>query len=182
MNPFEKLSPPYRVIYADPPWHFKLRSEVNLTKSPQGQYSCMSLDDIRGLPVWELAAPSAVLALWATAPMLPEAFSVMAAWGFNFKTAGAWAKRSTTNSSWAFGTGYIYRSAVEFWLLGTRGKPVSLSHAERNLIVAPRREHSRKPAEMREKLRRQFAGPYLELFARERTEGWDGWGNEFPDS
>lgn len=170
----------YGVIYADPPWRFKLRSEVNLTKSPQGQYPCMSLDDLARLPVRSLAADHCVLVMWATAPMLPDALWLMDQWDFTYKTAGAWAKRAPGGEKWAFGTGYIYRSAAEFWLLGTVGKPPSHSNSVRNLIDAPRTQHSRKPGVMRTMLEQQFLGPYLELFAREKVEGWDGWGNEYP--
>ncbi len=183
MNPFNGLRNDYGVIYADPPWQFKLRSEVNLTKSPQGQYPCMSLEDIKALPVHTLTAPDCVLVLWATAPMLPHALEVVQGWGFTFKTAGAWAKRAAAGSEkWAFGTGYIYRSVCEFWLLGTKGKPVSNSRSIRNLIDAPRREHSRKPDQMRVMIQQQFRGPYVELFAREIVEGWDAWGNELGPS
>ena len=180
MSPFEGLRNDYGVIYADPPWRFKLRSEVNLSKSPQGQYPCMSFEDLAKLPVQTLAGKDCVLVMWATAPMLPYAFWLMECWQFTYKTAGAWAKRAPGGEKWAFGTGYIYRSAAEFWLLGTRGAPHSHSNSIRNLIDAPRAAHSRKPHAMRQMIEQQFLGPYLELFAREQVEGWDGWGNEYP--
>jgi N6-adenosine-specific RNA methylase IME4 len=116
--------------------------------------------------------------MWATAPMLDKAFETMACWGFKFKTAGAWAKQSSTGQKWAFGTGYCYRSAAEFWLLGSLGKPRARSRSVRNLIVAPVREHSRKPEQMRADIERLFPGPYIELFAREAAPGWASWGNE----
>lgn len=84
----------------------------------------------------------------------------------------------TSKGNPAFGTGYIYRSAAELWLLGVRGQPQERTRRTRNLIIAERREHSRKPDEMTAMLERQFVGPYLELFARERRAGWDAWGNQ----
>lgn len=110
--------------------------------------------------------------------MLPQAIDLMAAWGFRFCSAGAWAKQSSTGAKWAFGTGYAYRSAAEFWLLGTIGKPTYRSRSERNLIVAPVREHSRKPSAMHEQIERLFDGPYCELFGRQQRPGWSVWGNQ----
>jgi N6-adenosine-specific RNA methylase IME4 len=177
--PFTGLRPgAYGTILADPPWRFKLRSEKNLTKSPQGQYACMDLPAIAALPVTALCQPNACLVMWATAPMLPQAFTLMTAWGFTYKSAGAWAKQSSTGKSWAFGTGYCYRSATEFFLLGTRGKPKLRSRSIRNLIVAPVREHSRKPDQMHADVEALCPGPYAELFARQTRPGWDCWGNE----
>lgn len=159
--PFGDLTPlRYRVIMADPAWMFALRSPKGEAKSPQAHYRCMPLADIQALP------------------MLPQALATLNAWGFTFKSAGAWAKQSPTGASWAFGPGYIYRSAAEFWLLGTIGRPAQRSRSIRNLIVAPRREHSRKPDEMHTDIEALFDGPYVELFARSQRPGWDCWGNE----
>jgi N6-adenosine-specific RNA methylase IME4 len=170
---------PFSVIMADPPWAFATRSDKGLKKSPQAHYDCMSLDAIKALPVADISAPDCLLMMWATAPMLPHALEVMAAWGFTYKTMGAWAKRSKTGSKWAFGTGYILRSASEPFLIGTRGAPRVVSKSERNLIVAPVREHSRKPDEARAMLERMIpAGRRLEMFARETAPGWEAWGNQ----
>lgn len=169
----------YRVILSDPPWSFALYSGKGEKKSPQAHYSCMPLADIQALPVSHLAHPDgAACVMWATAPMLPHAVETMARWGFTFKSAGAWAKQSPTGNSLAFGPGYLYRSAAEFWLIGTIGRPVQLSRSIRNLILAPRREHSRKPTQMHADLEAMFEGPRCELFAREGRPGWDVWGNQ----
>jgi N6-adenosine-specific RNA methylase IME4 len=177
--PFGDLMPgTYRLILADPPWRFATYSAKGLQKSPQAHYQCMPLADIKALPVADLAMDDAACVMWATAPMLPEAIETLATWGFKYKSAGAWAKQSSTGEKWAFGPGYCYRSAAEFWLLGTRGKPDQLVRNVRNLIVAPTREHSRKPDQMRADALRQFGGPAIELFARESGPSWDSWGNE----
>ena len=178
-SPFAGLTPlRYRVILADPPWYFKNFSVKGEEKNPTAHYGCMPLNEIMALPVSHLAAPDCALIMWATAPMLPEALATMKAWGFAFKSAGAWAKQSSTGKAWHFGTGYCYRSATEFWLLGTLGKPRQKVKNIRNLIVAPVREHSRKPEQMRADIERLWDGPYLELFARESAPGWDAWGNQ----
>jgi N6-adenosine-specific RNA methylase IME4 len=168
----------YRVILADPAWLFRLRSAAGEAKAPQAHYDCMPLEAIQALPVGHLAAPDSACVTWATAPMLPQAIETLQKWGFVFKTAGAWGKLSSTGEGLAFGTGYYYRSAAEFWLLGTIGQPVIRSRSIRNLILAPVQEHSRKPDQMHDDLERLFDGPYCELFARRRRPGWDCWGNQ----
>jgi len=125
-----------------------------------------------------LAAPDCALFMWATAPMLDVQIETLKGWGFTFKSAGPWAKQSSTGKAWAFGTGYCFRSAAEFFLLGTRGKPAVLSRSERNLIVAPVRQHSRKPDDLHRKAAALYGGPYVEIFSRERRAGWASWGLE----
>lgn len=131
-----------------------------------------------------LAAQNSALMMWATFPMLPEALALMAAWGFTYKSGGAWGKQSSTGRKLAFGTGYIFRSAAELLLVGMRGEPKWLSKSERNLWLAPIREHSRKPDEIHAMVERMTPGPRLELFARQQRSGWVAWGNEvekFPE-
>lgn len=177
--PFGDLVPMrYGCIIADPPWAFRLYSDAGDRKSPQHYYDCMDAAAIWDLPVSQLAAPDCALFMWATAPMIRDALNVMRSWGFTYKTMGAWAKRSKADKAWAFGTGYCFRSAAEFFLLGTIGKPKVMSRSVRNLIVAPVREHSRKLDQLHGMAESLYAGPYAELFAREARQGWDCWGNE----
>jgi len=174
---FSALRPPYSLIMADPPWAFRAYSERGLGKSPQAHYLTMSLDDIKALPVASLATPDAILWLWATNPMLPQAFEVVDAWGFQFKSAGHWVKRTTTGKL-AFGTGYILRSAGEPFLIGTRGKPQT-TRSVRSVIEGPVREHSRKPDEAYQAAEALMPGARrLDLFSRESRPGWDAWGAE----
>ena len=169
----------YRVIMADPPWAFSTFSEKGQAKSAQRHYGCMSLPDIAALPVGELADPAGcALFMWTTAPFLPQSVHVLQAWGFRYSTMGCWAKRTSTGKAWAFGTGYLYRGAVEPWLVGVLGKPERMSRSVRNLIDAPLREHSRKPDVVYDRIERYAEGPYLDLFGRQRREGWTVWGNE----
>lgn len=192
----------FSLIMADPPWASDLWSEKGYAKAPEGQYATMPLDQIMALPVELLAAPDCLLWLWAINPQLPQALTVMAAWGFTFKTAGTWVKR-TRHGKVNMGTGYILRSANEPFLIGTRGSPKTtratrsavISHGEgfsdatdcadffcpfgTVTIEATVREHSRKPdeafracEELMPDVRR------IELFSRESRPGWTSWGNE----
>lgn len=167
----------FGLIMADPPWAFANFSAKGHAKGAHAQYRCMDLPSIKALPVGDLAAPDCVLWLWATNPMLPQALDVLAAWGFTFKTAGHWVKRTATGKL-AFGTGYLLRSAGEPFLIGTRGKPKT-SRSVRSVVDAARREHSRKPEEAyaaAEMLRPDVAR--LDLFSRGSRDGWTSWGDE----
>jgi N6-adenosine-specific RNA methylase IME4 len=163
------------VVLADPPWDFVTYSPKGWKKSAHLHYPCMSLDAIAALPVGVLCAPSCVCVLWCTQTHMPHALRVLEAWGFAKPSQGAWAKQSKTGKKWAFGTGYLLRSSAEFFLVATRGRPRQLSHSLRNLIVAPVREHSRKPDEMYGRIEETWPGPYVELFARHRRIGWRQW-------
>lgn len=116
--------------------------------------------------------------LQATYPMLPQAVQVMAAWGFPYVTGGTWVKRGTSGKL-AMGTGYVLRSCSEIFLLGKHGSPRTCSRSIRNVIEAPRREHSRKPEEAYAMAEDLF-GPArrADLFSRASRPGWDAWGNE----
>jgi|GEM_PF-438472 len=177
--PFGALQPGrYGVILADPPWRFLNRTSAGEVKNPIAHYPCMTIAELAALPVSRLAAPDCALVMWATAPLLDRAIELLRAWGFTFKSAGAWAKQSSTGQKWTFGTGYIFRSAAEFYVVGTIGKPRVQSRSIRNLIAAPVREHSRKPDQMHQDVEALYAGPYAELFSRQRRPGWETWGND----
>jgi N6-adenosine-specific RNA methylase IME4 len=168
----------FGAILADPPWYFANYSAKGEAKNPIAHYDCMTLPALQTLPVAHLAKPDCALIMWATAPMLPEALSLMGIWGFVFKTAGCWAKESKAGEKVAFGTGYIFRSASEFYLVGTIGKPAIKSRSVRNLIWEPVREHSRKPDQIYANIETLFDGPYLDLFSRQTRPGWVSWGDE----
>jgi N6-adenosine-specific RNA methylase IME4 len=132
----------------------------------------MPLAEIQALPIMHLAARDCALFCWATAPLLDAASDTIRRWGFTFKSAGAWAKQSATGKKLAFGTGYGYRSAAEFWLLATIGNPKRQSRSVRSLILAPIRDHSRKPDQMRADIERLFPAPMPSYSrASERPDG-----------
>lgn len=190
----------FGLIMADPPWSYEMRSDKGYAKAPEAHYRTMPLAEIAALPVEALAAPDCLLWLWAVNPKLPEALEVVSAWGFTFKTAGTWVKRTARGRD-AFGTGYILRSASEPFLIATRGKPKT-TRATRSMIPtydqgrqpvsdggdwpigtitieALAREHSRKPDEaFRAAEQLMPEARRLELFSRQRREGWTVWGNE----
>jgi N6-adenosine-specific RNA methylase IME4 len=158
---------------------------------PERHYATMKLDEIKALPVASVAAKNCVLLLWAVDPMIPEALEVGKAWGFKFKTVGLyWAKERKKSSTrgdaftepnhkrFPMGTGYWTRANPELCFLFTRGHPKRLSASVRKLLIAARREHSRKPDEAYKDFERLCAGPYLELFARTERPGWTAWGND----
>lgn len=177
----------FKLIYADPAWCWEAFSADGLEKSPEAQYVTMTDEDILRMPVPVLAAQNCVLALWATFPKLPLALDVMHAWGFEYRTGGAWGKTTKDGKGLAFGTGYILRSASELLLIGVKGAPRAQSKSVRNCWMtevdglfwaASRREHSRKPDQVRADLEALFPAPRIELFARTRAEGWAAWGNQ----
>jgi len=191
---FDGLNPPYNVILADPPWRYQVFSPKGEGKSASRHYETMRLPDVKALPVVELAARDCHLFLWSTTPNLPQALEVIEAWVFRYSSMGfTWAKlnpRAPADGNWSpasfhVGMGHTTRKNVEFCLLGRRGSPKRKSKAVRELIVAPRREHSRKPDETYDRIEAYAGGPYLDLFSRQRRPGWDSWGDEvdkFPEA
>ena len=173
----------YGIIYADPPWTFKTYSAKGAEKkSAKAHYDLMTTDEIKDLPVQSIAADDCVLFLWVTVPNLQDAFEVIKAWGFEYKTcAFTWVKRNKKTVSWFWGLGYWTRSNAEICLLATKGRPKRISAGVHSVIDSPVREHSRKPDEVRDRIVKLMGNlPRIELFARQITEGWDVWGNEAP--
>ena len=169
----------YQIIYADPPWSYQNGGV------PQGgvnaQYKTMSLSEIKALPISKMADNPSVLFLWATFPQIQEALEVMRSWGFEYKTLGfSWLKTNKDGSPF-FGIGYYAKSNQEVCLLGVKGKAHSLvkSNSVSSFVSTGRTKHSEKPHIFREKILELFGDlPRIELFARQKTEGWDVWGNE----
>jgi N6-adenosine-specific RNA methylase IME4 len=172
----------YGVIYADPPWSFRSWSTRGTGRSAVSHYDCLGFADLAGLSVTDLAADDCVLFLWATDPLLPRALDLIAAWGFEYKTVGFyWVKLNAAakhDADYFTGMGFWTRANAELCLLATRGKPVRKAKDVRRLVVEPRREHSRKPDCVRDRIVRLVGGPYLELFSRETKPGWDCWGDQ----
>lgn len=171
----------YDVILADPPWNFKVwNKEKQGGRSISDKYSLMNVEDICALPVQDFAAENCALFMWATWPNIEEAFVVMKAWGFKYRTLGwDWVKAKKSGFGFHFGMGYYTRANTEPCLLAVKGKMSVSVHDISALIYTPVREHSRKPDEQYEKIEKLYPGMrYLELFARRKREGWDCFGNE----
>jgi N6-adenosine-specific RNA methylase IME4 len=170
-------------IYADPPWTFEAYSGKGKMKSAERHYDTASLDAIKALPVADLAADDCALFLWCTMPQIPEALEAIKAWGFSYKTvAFTWVKLNKSGNGIFLGLGYWTRANPEICLLATKGDPTRLAMDVRQVVMAPVGAHSTKPEEVRKRIERLLAGPYLELFARAPAEGWTVWGNEAPRS
>lgn len=167
----------FDLVVADPPWSFELRSAAGEDKSAQAHYACMDLDAIKALPVGHLVGCHSWLFLWATAPMLPHALGVMAAWGFTYRTRLSWRKLTPAGKP-RLGTGYVVRTLHEDILVGAIGSP-AYAKALPSLFDGVAREHSRKPDEFF-RLAEAFApnARRLDLFSRETRSGWRAWGNE----
>lgn len=176
--PFGDLQPhSFDLIMADPAWTYRMYSEAGEAKSPQAQYRTMMIDEIKAMPVLDLASTDCLLWLWAVNPMLPQAIDVLRAWGFEFKTAGTWLK-TTKNGKINFGTGYILRGSNEPFLIGTRGSPRTAKNV-RSGFTGLIREHSRKPEEAYAAAERLMPNARrLDLFSRTDRAGWTAWGDE----
>lgn len=169
----------YGVILVDAPLAFTTWSCKGEGRSPQHHYDCLTFEQLAALPVASIAAPDCFLLSWIPLRSVFLAEPLMRAWGFEFSGTGfVWSKLNPTGVGWFMGGGYTTRKNVEICWLGRRGKPRRKSARVRELIVAPVREHSRKPDEVYERIEEFCAGPYCELFARQRRKGWDSWGLE----
>lgn len=170
--PLESVGTEYSAILADPPWAFESYGEGGGDRSPERHYPTMDQGQLEALPVEDLAAQDCALFLWTVPHKMPDSLALMAAWGFEYKsTAFVWHKGT-------FGLGYWTRKNTEICLVGTRGRPKRLRKNIPEAIFASPESHSAKPDEARRRIERLVAGPYLELFARDRRDGWDAWGND----
>ncbi len=170
----------YSIIYADPPWQYKVYSKKGLGRSAESHYPTMELEDIQALPVGELADTDCILFMWTTIPLLKDCFSVMKAWGFEYKTvAFVWIKQNRKSDSLFWGMGHWTRANAEFCMLATKGRPKRKSAGVHQVIISHIEEHSKKPDIVRHKIIELVGDlPRVELFAREKADGWDAWGNE----
>jgi N6-adenosine-specific RNA methylase IME4 len=174
----------FGVVKADPPWNY---DNAGVEGSAEGEYPTMTIDDLCALPVAGVCADACVLVLWATWPLLDQAFRLIAAWGFTYKTGFPWMKldgdpqRSLLTGEYEYkpqyGTGFWVRGCSEPLLIAVRGdaKPYDARHFCG--IVSENFFHSRKPQNIYE-YAEAMRGPYLELFARRPRDGWTALGNE----
>jgi len=177
-----KINKKYQIVYADPPWKYHSRAnyKTRFRGGAYGHYPLMSMDKIKALPIKEIIADNCALFLWTTFPYLKEQLGVFDAWGFRYRTLGfAWLKTNPKNGFPFFGVGYYTKSNMELCLLGVKGRMKPITNKISQVIIAPRGKHSEKPKEIRGKIVELFGDlPRIELFAREKPEGWDAWGNE----
>lgn len=171
----------YKLIYSDPAWQYNDKRTGGSYKSGSAQhYTVTSIQDMMNLPINEISDDNCLLAMWHVAPMPQEALDLVKAWGFTLKTMKGFTwHKLTKNGLSHFGMGHYTRANTEDCLIAIKGKPVIESHSVRQFIEAKRGDHSEKPSQVRDRLV-QLCGdvPRVELFARQRVEGWDSWGNE----
>lgn len=182
----------YRAILADPPWRYVTRSEKGMDRSPDRHYETMTLDEIKAMPVRDLAQKDCVLFMWVIDSHVQMALEVIKAWGFTYKTVGFYWAKTNKDGSFFQGTGHWTRANPEHayeayfgeegdaerCFLNTVGRPGRVGKNVPRLIVARRREHSRKPEEIWSRIEQLVDGPYLELFGREQHGDWTVWGKE----
>ena len=168
----------FGTIIADPPWAYQQTSRhAKLSGYSDQEYEPLSTDELCALPVADLAADTSVLLLWATFPMFGDALRVVDAWGFDYVTALAWVKADPVSGNVGYGVGDWFRGAVEPVLVGKRRRSYRSPWVG---LIHPGLNHSRKPSHLHEIAETTYPGPRLELFARQRRDGWTTLGNECP--
>lgn len=169
----------YDIIYADPPWQYKTKESLAKTSILNGElnthYPTLTLDKLKELPIQNLANKDSLLFLWVVSPMLDDGIDLLKSWGFKYSTiAFIWHKQKTN-------PGHYTMSECEICLVGKKGR-IPTPRGKRNIrqfLSKERTKHSSKPKEIRDRITKMFPTQRkIELFAREKTEGWDTWGNE----
>ncbi len=173
----------YEIIYADPPWETGyLKEKKTGTKGYDLPYNTMTVEEIMALPIRWIAADKAILFMWVIDRFIPVVEDIMQAWGFKYKTLGyVWHKKAKhTKGENAIMSRYGHKS-VELCFIGVKGGCIVENPTVKQFLSVPKREHSRKPDEIRKRII-QLCGdrPRIELFSRQKLEGWDAWGDQVP--
>lgn len=186
--PFPGIPPgEYGAILCDKPWRFKLRSDKPNNRSTERHYRTMTDAELMALPVRDLCARDTFLFMWSTGAMVKRSIALMEHWGFEYSSfAFIWLKLNKrshqifwTRRDFFKGMGYTTRKNAEICILGRFGEPKRISKNVDELIIAPKREHSRKPDEIYDRVQAFAQGPYCELFSRAVPRpGWSAFGNE----
>lgn len=177
----KRVAGEFATILADPPWQFQNRTGKMAPEHRRLlRYPTLELKEIIDLPVSRFAAAQSHLYLWVPNALLEEGLKVMAAWGFTYKTNLVWYKVRKDGGPDGRGVGFYFRNVTELVLFGVRGRMRTLKpgRTQVNLFATRKREHSRKPDQIYDLIESCSPGPYLEVFARFRRDGWRQWGNE----
>ncbi|WP_234837243.1 MT-A70 family methyltransferase [Sinorhizobium meliloti] len=175
---FDPLLPlHYEMMVIDIRCPFDLYSDAGAKKSASAHYDVMSAEQIRALPVGQLASMNCLIYTWATAPQLPFAVECLKAWGFEYKSFMAW-RKTTAAGKVRMGSGYRVRTTGEIVLVGTLGNPKQ-SHVPPTIFAGIAREHSREPEAFYDLCDRVMThARRADVFAREQRSGWRAFGNE----
>jgi len=181
----------YQIILADPPWEYKDKALAG-NRGAGCKYETQNMQWLKNLPVSQIADKDCILFLWVTMPLLKDSFDVIEKWGFKYKTvAFTWIKKNKSSDylfwdmsdSLFWGMGNWTRANAELCLLATKGNIKRLDAGVHSVVNTPIERHSKKPDEVRERIVKLVGElPRIELFAREKTEGWDVWGNEVEET
>lgn len=177
----DRIDGKFRTILADPPWQFQNRTGKMAPEHRRLlRYPTMKLEEIKKLPIGDLAADSSHLYLWCPNALLQEGLAVMSSWGFQYKSNLIWHKERKDGGSDGRGVGFYFRNVTEMILFGIKGRMRTLApgRSQVNYLSTRKREHSRKPDEIFDIIEACSPAPYLELFARFPRTGWSQWGNE----
>ncbi len=180
----------YQIVYADPAWKYDFSPTAG--RAIERHYPTMDIETIKNMPISKICSSNCILFLWATFPKLLEACDVIHSWGFKYRTvAFVWIKSNKKynpqQSSFFpyeqldsfYGMGHYTRANAEICMIGKKGAIKAKDHSIRQIIYAPIGQHSQKPDEVRNKIVQMMGDlPRIELFARQKTDGWDVWGNE----
>ncbi len=175
----------FKTILADPPWQFTNRTGKMAPEHRRlSRYSTMTLEQIKSLPVSQVASTEAHLYLWVPNALILEGLEVMKLWGFQYKTNLIWHKVRKDGGPDGRGVGFYFRNVTELVLFGVRGKlrTAQPGRTQVNYLATRKREHSRKPDELYPIIESCSFAPYLELFARHSRRDWISWGNEVDES
>ena len=173
-QPLQNIGKKYKLIYIDPPWRYEFQKSNN--RKIENHYPTMTLSEIMALPIPDLSDSDCIMFMWTTSPKLKESLKLMEYWGFEYRTHLIWDKLT-------MGTGFWFRGQHEILLLGKKGN-IPIPEATNNLRSVYReqkKKHSRKPHyfySLFEKLFPEY--DKVEIFARNRRQGWDAWGNQVP--
>lgn len=177
----ERVVGRFGTILADPPWRFQNRTGKMAPEHLRlMRYPTLELEEIRELPVAQIAAARSHLYLWVPNALLAEGLAVMRAWGFTYKTNLIWYKTRKDGGPDGRGVGFYFRNVTEVVLFGIRGglRTDTAGRRQVNLFLEQKREHSRKPEGLYDIVEACSPGPYLEMFARFPRANWRQWGNE----
>ena len=166
----------YKVIYIDPPWPYRDKGKAG-NRGASTKYDTMTMDELIQFPIYQFAAKDCALCMWVTDPMLPEALTLINAWGFIYKRIlFTWIKLTKDHKKFKWGLGRWSRSNPEYVILAIIGRPKVKSHSVHSVVPTVPRGHSVKPDEVRKRIEKLFGNvPKIEIFARGRKHIKDGW-------
>jgi N6-adenosine-specific RNA methylase IME4 len=169
----------YQIIYADPPWTY---DDMKNRDPKMGgiTYKTLTLEEIKSIPIKDICQKDCFLFLWVTMPKLKEGLQVIEAWGFRYITcAFTWIKLNPNGNGIYSGLGHWTNGNAELCLLGKMGQPKRVQKNVKQIQFHPRGKHSVKPSQIRNEIIRLVGDlPRIELFARQKVENWDAWGDE----